>query len=734
MIEKINNYQACLSIDLRCFDNSKKDYGVEDFLNKIGFIPARIFNHETYMDQIHTHDGIIDDTPLEPQWISQRAIDSSQSWTRKQYKNLIDELHKYGIDFYQGCEAAWSIWPEYGEKSRCNYLYDKLPEIFIVNRNGKTTAEGGMGGINPLRRFKDGTLYEDLMIKDICRFLVDYECDGFFAADGFAGLVIPLENGCYSEDMIEQFTEYTGIAVPTGCTSERADYIWCNLRGEWAEFYSDRWADFHKKLSSAIESIGKKLTTFTPFQMGPADSLYMFGYDYRKSCEAGLHSIALEIMEEVTSRRFQIVQGWESVGIANATTAMAAAGETEILWTMATCNCPEHWNTFNDQPPIIEREALSLPSLRCIMPDGTRKPALNGFLTIFGTDLSGDNWKWLKKRTDAGWAYKVERQYGLTILWSQNILYQHMRKNKMWPVSSGVSQLRYAGIPVSQATDIMSVKNLEQGEYMLLISPDGIKDFEIDEIEKAICRGVSLIVLGDVSNERLLKLIGISRTGDCRNSDTLQWNVHGSYEDLPAETGFSNEIGGYSVTDATPIIDTNNGSVLCTEKCVGSAFVIFIRRLREILPPCDLPKTKAEADVVPIVVETLGASGFKTVRQQMESVVSMLADELDIACARVVQKHMTDIPVTMRGQLVAFSSDNMTDMILTENSCNLMYLMSHIKLPRDKEQQIQFHDIKPCGPGGYIFNNDPSRNSFDVVVPPDAVIPVKIVYEEENNG
>ena len=186
-------------------------------------------------------------------------------------------------------------------------------------------AQGGMGGINPLRRFRDGTLYEDWMIRDICRFLVDYECDGFFAADGFAGLVIPLENGCYGEDMIAQFTEYTGIEVPPGTTPQRADYIWTHLRGPWAAFYADRWAAFHKKLADAIASIGKRLTAFTPFQMGPADSLYMFGYDYRKSCQAGLHSIALEIMEEVTSRRFQIVQGWESVGIANATTAMAAA-------------------------------------------------------------------------------------------------------------------------------------------------------------------------------------------------------------------------------------------------------------------------------------------------------------------------------------------------------------------------------------------------------------------------
>lgn len=727
MLSKKTQYDACLSIDLRCFDNTRADYGVEAFLQKLGFIPSRIFNHETYMDQIHTHNGVIDDTPLEPQWISQRAIDSFQTWTRRQFKGLIDELHRWGIQFYQGCEAAWSIWPEYGEISRCTYLYEQLPEIFIINRDGRSTADGGMGGINPLRRFKDGSLYEDMMIRDICRFLIDYECDGFFAADGFAGLVIPLENGCYGDDMIEQFTEYTGIPVPQGTTPKRADYIWTHLRGEWAEFYADRWASFHRKLSGAIEGIGKKLTTFTPFQMGPADSLYMFGYDYRKSCEAGLHSVALEIMEEVTSRRFQIAQGWESVGIANATTAMVAAGATEILWTMATCNCPEHWNTLRDQPVILEREALALPTLRAVMPDGRRIRALDGFLTIFGTDLFEHEWRWLTTRTDEGWSYPVRQQYGMTILWSQKALYAHMYHKQMWPVSSGVCTLRYSGIPISQATDIESVGHLKKGESMLLISPLGLEDEDVARLEAAVAAGVSLYVMGDVENQRLLNLLGIVKK-PCEERKR-RWIVKAELFDLPEKQGESTEIGGYEARDSEAVIITDDGCAVCTVRRAGDASVVYMRRLRPQLPPCDLPKTKAESDVVPIVVETLGASGFKTVRQQMESVITMLPDALDIAVARVCQWEMRHLPAVMRGQLVAFESGEDEDMLIVENSCNLMYLMSHVKLPREKQEQLQFPNIKPNGPGGYIFNNDPSLVSFDAVIPPDGAIPVQIRYK-----
>jgi hypothetical protein len=118
----------------------------------------------------------------------------------------------------------------------------------------------------------------------------------------------------------------------------------------------------------------------------------------------------------------------------------------------------------------------------------------------------------------------------------------------------------------------------------------------------------------------------------------------------------------------------------------------------------------------------------------MQSVVTMLPDELDIACARALQKQMPDIPAAMRGQLVAFRSGPDEDMLLVENSCNLMYLMSHVRLPRRKQEQRQFPHIRPNGPGGYIFNNDPSAVSFDAVVPPDASIPVRIRYLPEKEG
>ena len=89
MYEKTRGYESALSIDLRVFDNQLADYGVGAFIERLGFLPGYVFNHETYVGQIHSHNGLLDDTLLLPTWTAQRAIPGCQLWTRKQYKELV---------------------------------------------------------------------------------------------------------------------------------------------------------------------------------------------------------------------------------------------------------------------------------------------------------------------------------------------------------------------------------------------------------------------------------------------------------------------------------------------------------------------------------------------------------------------------------------------------------------------------------------------------------------------
>ncbi|MDR1287329.1 MAG: hypothetical protein LBK08_06945 [Treponema sp.] len=719
-MKDINTYKTSLSVDLRCFDNSKPDMGVGAYVEKLGFIPYQLFNHETYMDQIHTHNGIIDDTMLEPQWVSQRAMPGAQTWTKRQFRALIEEVHKYGIKFFQGCEAAWSCWPEYGYISKCVFMYEHMSEVFIVDRTGRTSGQDGMGAINPLRRLKDGTLYEDKIIRDVQRFLIDYNCDGFFAADGFAGLAMPLYKGCYAGDMIEQFAEYTGIRIPDGGITEKADYIWEKFRYEWTVFYSDRWASFASKLSRGMKKAGKGLTTFTPWQLGPADSLSVYGYDYAKCARAGIDSVALEIMEEVTSRRFQVALGWESVGICSAATAKAASENLEILWTTSTCNCPEHWHTLRDQPVIIERECLALGSARAITSRGERIRVIDGVLAIFGIDLFDTEWRWLKRRWDEGFGYQVKQGLGPIIVWSDNVLYGNLKRGITYPLSRAVTKLRYAGIPVSQAVSTDNLLRVS-GEDLLLVQPLGIDDDEVIRIETAVNNNSNLYVIGEVEHPRLLELLGIKKT---KNDGAVhEWK-------MDMYTGREQGLEGYAAGKASCMVKLDNGDTALSVHDFGKGKCVFIRRIIPEMPALELPRTAKERQSYPSNMYDPASLKFGSIREQMASVITLHPDTLDTLAAGVIQKSSPLLPVPSRGQLLGFNQEDGSQLLLVENSANLMYSVINVKLPGEKKTLVEFPEIKPIGPVGYVFFGEGEPDEFDVCVPPDACIPVKIIYKE----
>jgi len=735
MSGKAIGYDICLSVDFRCFNNILPDYGVAAFLELLGYIPHKLLNHETYMDQIHSHTGKIDDTIMRPHWVSQRAMPGAQVWTNRQYKGLIDALHKQGIQIYHGAEAAWSIWPEYGLRSRANWIYENLPEVFIIHDNGVSSA-AGMGAINPLRRFKDGSYYQDRICKDVSRFLSDYGQDGFFAADGFAGHPCLLKHGDYADDMIAQFTEHSGIVVPAGPVPQRSEFIWEKLRYEWASFYSDRWAAFHSQLSKAMKAIGRDLICFTPFALGPADSLLDCGVDYGKSYQAGLTTLCLESMEEITGRRFYGTQGWESIAISNVATTKALCPGLKILWTTSTCNCPEHWHTLRDQPGIIERECLALGSTTFIDDTGTWQRAFDGVLTIFGIDLTAREWRWLKERLDLGFGFNVESNLGPVILWSDNVLYEHAKRGVRWPISATVAKMRFAGIPIQSA---VTIENLNKNKVasLLLVDPLGITDGEVAIIEQAVRQGTILIVAGDVENQKVLNLLGIQAVGNAAPSSRWRVSADAMALGVPVDTqaftdGISEtDMTGYRSKDAKSVVDVCDiaGGVIGTAVAIRAyeaGHCIFIRRAYATMPAFAVDLTAEEKRGTPRV-HGKQDPGLKSTRQVMESLAKVHPDGLDLLAAASIQAVDKSLPRLDKGQILGFSEKNGDNYILLENAACLVYNTIHVALPGIKTS-VEELPIRPIGPVGYVFYGDPNDDSVDVCVPPDAAIALKIRY------
>ncbi len=119
-------YNALLSIDLRCFDLRQPDYGVRQYFETLGFLPHILMFHENVLDPVHLYDGVIDDRKLEYLWITQRGMPGGQIWTRRQLRELIEEIHKYGVKFYQGLEAVSQNRPQYFYRAKWAYDNDEM--------------------------------------------------------------------------------------------------------------------------------------------------------------------------------------------------------------------------------------------------------------------------------------------------------------------------------------------------------------------------------------------------------------------------------------------------------------------------------------------------------------------------------------------------------------------------------------------------------------------------------
>ena len=722
-------YDAALSIDLRVFDNKLADFGVGQFIERLGFQPTALFLHETYVGQIHSYDGNLDDTQLLPTWSTQRAIPGGQLWTRAQLRGLVDELHAEDVRFFQGAEAAWSVWPEYGELSRDTWIYEHLEELFVTYRNGVTT-EKEMGMICPLKRLSTGVYYEDMLLRDALKYLKDFDMDGFFAADGFGGLCCKLADGDFSDDMVSQFTEHTGIVVPGDSIPERADFIWKNLRYEWATFYAERWAAFYRKLVPAFKAAGKELIVMAPFKHGPAESFMEYGFDYRRNAEAGLAFYALESME-TSSRRWQYTQAMEAVGIANIATIKTIAPKTRVYWMSSVCNCPEHWHTLRDVPNALERECFALNTARAIGDNGMLVKGFDGVQPLFGIDLSAEEWRWYKKRLDEGHT-EVSENGGLAILWEDEFIYEHARRGEPYYLANNVVKLRFAGLPIHTACEIANAR-YAKNKTLLLVDPLGIRGDQVVMLRWLVEEeGKLLLVVGRVEDEALLNLLGIEPFDFSSSGWRLCSDEEWCRKDVPEYEGENAGLGGYIAKDAGLLVEAvgapgRNGAALTVRKA-GKGLAVFMRQAVSVLPPARHKRSPMDWVAHPNLKGP--ENDLCTIGEVMRSLSRIHPDSLYLICARCVQHLDGTFAYSEKGQVLSYADGKGIWHLLCENPMNFQYCIMTVTLPHEK-MYVQESPLRNKGPIGYIYFGDARPDRFDICVPPEAAIPIRVLYKEQ---
>ncbi len=158
----------------------------------------------------------------------------------------------------------------------------------------------------PLKRLKDSTYYEDFFIRQLRSVLKDYGLDGFHGADGYAHPRIPVYNGDFSGDMIEQFMRNTNITVPNNTIPKRADWILKYAGGQWRDFYAWRQQRFWEKTVNMLNSINRSLIFNTAWTRYPFEAKYRYGIDCLLLMEVGVDKFIVEVPAAVVE-----LEGWK---------------------------------------------------------------------------------------------------------------------------------------------------------------------------------------------------------------------------------------------------------------------------------------------------------------------------------------------------------------------------------------------------------------------------------------
>lgn len=422
-------YETIICVDLRPFNPTQPDYGVGDYINMLGFKPDVIVFLNFFVDFVHRHE-LIDDMQLGRMTVGQRGTPSDYSWTKQNLAELIRCMKEAGISPFLGILSSTSsdVWKDV-------HIDWEFKEILQTKR-GDQLVWGS--AINPLKRFTDGTYYEDFFARDLLKVLCDYQFDGYVAGDGMLGLRGPREtllDTDFSEDMTDQFASFHGLKLPEFTNYDlRAAYIVEHYFAEWVQFYVQRWGQHVGKITSMLDTQGKTMMAIDAWSRNPEELITAFGIDYRVLHQKGLKAVFVQARETNKWRKHregEYVR--EENSVYTFLTHKAYEPGIRYYWAEATINLPEFWNSVLDLPHVLERETygyLWTMNWR----EGAFSKAVDGICVIWGNDLTEEQWKWLVQR----WSMAFEQissfkaPAGLTLLWNELGINQHTSQNKIF--------------------------------------------------------------------------------------------------------------------------------------------------------------------------------------------------------------------------------------------------------------------------------------------------------------
>lgn len=421
------------------FERNDADRGAKRYIDHIGFTPDSVCALLFHSDFVNLHRGMDEEYELFADNCAYHGIPRNkererQPWTNYDLRLLIKELKKQGVDFYAGIMGSYT-----DNMSHHEFMSDH-PEL----RSFKLENERSLCC---LKRFKDGTYYEDYFVEKLVKTLCDYDCAGVHLSDAFCPSN-RLFVSDWSWDMADQFITYSGVTLPESVMATkdddslkarniRHDYIWANLRRELIDFYEWRWERFFKKVCDAVHAVGKQVWVLGMYCTDPFETRYMYGFDTKRVMDAGVDCITANILPTGVKMNDPNACDFFHRIHTELPLLRAQVGDKKVVSMVGIQDASEEWSVLDHDPSRLERDIFTMTSHRRFDKNGCDNSA-DGLFLCLGDGISKTGWDFLNSRFAKGFEADVEHSYSPVILWSDaasdRIIDEYIKNRRTSPI------------------------------------------------------------------------------------------------------------------------------------------------------------------------------------------------------------------------------------------------------------------------------------------------------------
>lgn len=508
-IFKDKNFKKWCWIELIGFDNTADDYGVNDFIERAGFVPTGISLLLSWLGFVFEHKGFFREEKLsdaECSYVGHKFCPERerQSWTNYQLKALVKELHSHGIKVYISFFNYCSYKDDKGN-TVLDHFHELHPEVFEKDSSGPYIST------HMLKRLNDGTFYYDELQKRTVQALNDYDFDGIQIADGISSPRLTVPSSICNDDILEQFQAITGIKIPAEANPK--DFIMKECYLEYIKFLSDSWNMFYQKFYSRLTCAGKSAHFNNAWTTCAIESISRYGVDYRRIVNAGANSCIIEDVSGAVSvlaneyngfllkdeERRKIHYWFLSKLMINS----ATMPNVDILPITNIHDNMEQWGVYEHMRTYMQMSAsCNLNSL--IYTKYGVKPIIDGPLFCLCDSLKKNDWDYIKNVWNTAFTPNVYGSAGVTLVWNDKIIDKELYElyeSRRTVTTQILTELLYAAAPVNSIVRIEDIESMPKpfGIYsgaLLVINSDLYSEKELDIIKNTE-KTVFIITLPD---------------------------------------------------------------------------------------------------------------------------------------------------------------------------------------------------------------------------------------------